>query len=108
MHLLGFSQTDAPQVMEWAKDLMESGFPATHRNREGVEGFLNGFPDFARYIDDRIEERRTHPRDDVTTRLLELEIDGARLTPRQLRAMVRNLITGGLTTTSQLLGNLLY
>jgi cytochrome P450 len=50
----------------------------------------------------------TLPRDDVTTRLLELEIEGERLTPRQLRAMVRNLITGGLTTTSQLLGNLLY
>ncbi|TMK82616.1 MAG: cytochrome P450 [Actinobacteria bacterium] len=59
-------------------------------------------------IDDRINERRTNPQDDVTTRLLELEVDGERLTPRQLRAMVRNLITGGLTTTSQLLGNLLH
>ena len=40
--------------------------------------------------------------------MLELEVEGERLTPRHLRAMVRNLITGGLTTTSQLLGNLLY
>ncbi len=107
VHLLGFPEEDAPQIMAWAKDLIESGFPGTHRNREGVEGFLEGFPEFARYIDDRIEERRRQPRDDVTTRLLELEVDGERLTPRQLRAMVRNLITGGLTTTSQLLGNLL-
>src|SRR5207244_9959641 len=60
------------------------------------------------HLDDRIEERRRDPRDDVTTKLLELEVDGHRLTPRQLRAMVRNLITAGLTTTSQLLGNLLY
>jgi cytochrome P450 len=108
VHVLGFPEEDAPQIMAWAKDLIESGFPGTHRNREGVEGFLDGFPDFAGYIDDRIEERRGHPRDDVTTKLLELEVDGERLTPRQLRAMVRNLITGGLTTTSQLLGNLLY
>ena len=107
VHLLGFPEEDAPQVMAWAKELIESGFPGTHRNREGVEGFAEGFPDFAGYIDDRIEERRRQPRDDVTTKLLELEVDGERLTPRQLRAMVRNLITGGLTTTSQLLGNLL-
>lgn len=108
VHLLGFPQDDAPQIMAWAKELIESGFPGTHRNREGVEGFSEGFPDFAGYIDDRIEERRRQPRDDVTTKLLELEVDHARLTPRQLRAMVRNLITGGLTTTSQLLGNLLF
>jgi cytochrome P450 len=108
VHILGFPEEDAPQLMQWAKDLIESGFPGTHRNREGVEGFKEGFPDFADYIDARIEERRTEPRDDVTTKLLELEVDGERLTPRQLRAMVRNLITGGLTTTSQLLGNMLY
>jgi hypothetical protein len=108
VHLLGFPKQDAPQIMAWAKDLIESGFPGTHRNRDGVEGFLEGFPEFADYIDDRIEERRRSPDDDVTTKLLELEVDGQRLTPRQLRAMVRNLITGGLTTTSQLLGNLLY
>ena len=36
----------------------------------------------------------------------QLEVDGERLSRRQLRALVRNLITGGLTTTSQLLGNL--
>jgi cytochrome P450 len=108
VHILGFPEQDAPQLMHWAKDLIESGFPGTHRNREGVEGFKEGFPAFADYIDARIEERRSEPRDDVTTKLLELEVDGERLTPRQLRAMVRNLITGGLTTTSQLLGNLLH
>jgi cytochrome P450 len=108
VHLLGFPPEDAPQIMFWAKDLIESGFPGTHRNREGVEGFAAGFPDFAGYLDARIDERRSEPRDDVTTRLLELEVDGEGLTPRQLRAMVRNLVTGGLTTTSQLLGNLLH
>ena len=108
VHVLGFPEDDAPQIMAWAKELIESGFPATHRNREGVEGFADGFPEFAGYIDARVDERRTQPRDDVTTKLLELEVEGQRLTPRQLRAMVRNLITGGLTTTSQLLGNLLY
>jgi cytochrome P450 len=108
VHLLGFPESDAPQIMAWAKDLIESGFPATHANRDGVKGFLHGFPDFAGYIDARIEERRATPQNDVTTKLLELDVDGQRLNSDQLRAMVRNLVTGGLTTTSQLLGNLLH
>ena len=70
-------------------------------------GSRRGSRSSPRYIDARIGERRNAPRDDVTTKLLELEVEGELLTPRQLRAMVRNLITGGLTTTSQLLGNLL-
>src|SRR5207248_9417664 len=104
----GLPEEDGLKTMAWAQWLVASGFRATHRNRDGVAGFADGFPDFAGYIDDRIDERRTNPQGDVTRKLLELGVDGARLTRRQLRAMVRNLITGGLTTTSQLLGNMLH
>jgi cytochrome P450 len=114
VHLLGFPPEDADTIAAWAKELMESGFPATNRSHRG-EGFGAAFPDFAGYIDDRIAQRsaaleagRERVPDDVLTRLVELAVDGERLPPRQLRALVRNLITGGLTTTSQLLGNLLH
>jgi cytochrome P450 len=123
VHLLGLPESDAEMIAGWAKELMESGFPATNRSSRG-EGFAAAFPDFARYIDDTISRRqaefrsgtdvptRDHAREDrphdVLTRLLELEVDGVRLRHRQVRALVRNLITGGLTTTSQLIGNLLY
>src|SRR5438874_10826449 len=114
VHLLGFPAADADTIAVWAKELMESGFPATNRSHRG-EGFANAFPDFAGYIDDKIAERAAelragrdaHP-EQVLTRLIQLEVDGVRLTPRQLRALVRNLITGGLTTTSQLLGNVIH
>ena len=114
VHLLGLPPSDADTIAAWAKELMESGFPATNRSERG-EGFANAFPDFAGYIDAKIAERSreleegvdTHP-DEVLTRLIRLEVDGVRLTPRQLRALTRNLITGGLTTTSQLLGNLVH
>jgi cytochrome P450 len=114
VHLLGFPGEDADTIAAWAKELMESGFPATNRSHRG-EGFASAFPDFAGYIDERIAARASdlqagrddHP-DEVLTRLIRLEVDGTHLTPRQLRALVRNLITGGLTTTSQLLGNLIH
>jgi cytochrome P450 len=113
VHLLGFPAEDADQIASWAGGLMVSEFPRTNRTERG-EGFAGAFPEFARYIDDKIDhrvhlvERGKDTPDDVLTRLVQLEVDGERLTPRQLRALTRNLITGGLTTTSQLLGNLLH
>ena len=110
VHMLGFPATDADDIARWAKELMESGFSKTNRSARG-EGFATAFPEFAGYIDDRIASRRAelaagrdeHP-DEVLTRLIKME----ELDPRQVRALVRNLITGGLTTTSQLLGNVVH
>jgi cytochrome P450 len=112
VYLLGFDPDDADQLARWAKELMESTFPAYNRTDRG-EGFAAAFPEFAGYIDDRIAERTAQlrdgeNRDDVLARLIELQVDGDPLPHRQVRALVRNLITGGLTTTSQLLGNLLH
>jgi cytochrome P450 len=111
VHILGFDAADADRLARWAKGLMESTFPATNRTERG-EGFAAAFPEFAGYIDEQIERRTaqladgTAP-DDVLARLLQLTDEGERLPHRQIRALVRNLITGGLTTTSQLLGNVL-
>jgi cytochrome P450 len=112
VHLLGLPPEDADRLAAWAKELMESGFPATNRSDRG-EGFAAAFPDFASYIDGKIDERATELAggrrpEGVLTRLLELEVEGEPLPRRQVRALVRNLITGGLTTTSQLLGNVIH
>jgi len=112
VHILGFDPGDADQLAVWAKTLMESTFPASNRTARG-DGFAGAFPEFAAYIDAHIDERAKQlaagaAPDDVLARLLELTDDGERLPRRQIRALVRNLITGGLTTTSQLLGNLLH
>jgi cytochrome P450 len=112
VHLLGFDPADAERLAAWAKELMESSFPATNRTDRG-EGFAAAFPEFAGYIDDRFDERaaeldRGDKPDDVLAKLLTLTVDGAPLPRSQLRALVRNLVTGGLTTTSQLLGNLIH
>lgn len=112
VHLLGLDARDADQLARWAKELMESSFPATNATERGL-GFAAAFPEFAGYIDDRIDERASALSEgaepsDVLTRIVALEVDGAPLPRRQVRALVRNLITGGLTTTSQLLGNLVH
>jgi cytochrome P450 len=114
VRLLGMPDEDADRLAAWAKELMESEFPRTNRTERG-EGFAAAFPEFAGYIDEWIDRREAEgagaPDDDgsdVLSRLLRLDVDGERLSRRTVRALVRNLITGGLTTTSQLLGNLLF
>jgi cytochrome P450 len=113
VHLLGFPAEDADTIAGWAGELMVSEFPRTNRTERG-EGFAGAFPEFAGYIDEKVDhrlrdvERGKDVPADVLTRLVQLEVDGERLNRNQLRALTRNLITGGLTTTSQLLGNLLY
>jgi cytochrome P450 len=112
VYLLGFDPADADRLARWAKELMESPFPATNQTERGV-GFAAAFPEFAGYIDARLDERATEladgdAPDDVLAKLLTLTVDGEPLPRRQVRALVRNLITGGLTTTSQLLGNLVH
>ena len=112
VYLLGFPAEDADDLARMAKELMESEFPLRNRTDRG-EGFANAFPEFAGYIDAQIDAREDalragETRTDVVSRLVQLEIDGVRLSRTQARALTRNLITGGLTTTSQLLGNLLH
>jgi len=112
VYMLGLDPADATQLAAWAKGLMESTFPATNRTERG-EGFAGAFPEFAAYIDAHIETRAAQladgsAPDDVLARLLQITEEGEQLPRRQIRALVRNLITGGLTTTSQLLGNLLH
>src|SRR2546428_2231743 len=111
VHLLGFPASDADTIATWAGELMVSEFPRTNRTERG-EGFAGAFPEFAGYIDDTVDHRmraieRDKPvPDDVLTRLVQLEVDGGRLSRNQLRALTRNLITGGLTSAIHLLRDL--
>src|SRR5579864_7009694 len=87
VHLLGLPPEDSDQLAAWAKELMESGFPATNRSHRG-EGFAAAFPDFAGYIDARIDQRTDelargdHP-EGVLTRLLELDVETGERLPRR-------------------------
>ena len=57
------------------------------------------------YFDAVIADRRTHPRQDLVTELLNAEVDGHRLTPVMLRNVLDLLIGSGFHTTLHALGN---
>src|SRR3954471_24436885 len=56
VHLLGFPADDADTIAGWAKELMVSEFPRTNRTERG-EGFAGAFPEFAGYIDEKVDHR---------------------------------------------------
>ncbi len=53
-------------------------------------------------LDEVIAARRDEPADDLISELLQLEVDGERLDDAALQAVLRNLIAGGLDTTTSL------
>ena len=53
-------------------------------------------------------ERRSDPRDDMTSLLVQLEVDGAPLTDEQVLKILMNLVGGGVDTTTSLTAWALY
>ena len=112
VHLLGFPMDDSTRIAAWSKEVMESEWPAMNRTERG-EGMAGAFPEYTAYVDDFIRQLRQDMSagaagDSLIARLMSEDISGELLTDRQLRALVFNLLLGGLTTTAQLLGNMIY
>jgi cytochrome P450 len=59
------------------------------------------------YVDGLVADRRTHPRDDLVTSLVEASAEGDRLTPLEVRAMIGGLLFAGFDTTRNQLGHAL-
>lgn len=112
VHLLGFPMEDSPRIAAWSKEVMESEWPAMNRTERG-EGMAGAFPEYTEYVDAHIGRAREQldegsGPETFTTRLLGTEVEGQYLSDRQVRALVFNALLGGLTTTAQLLGTMIY
>jgi cytochrome P450 len=60
------------------------------------------------YYADMLAERRRRPTDDLTTALLDAEIDGDRLTDDEIIAFLFLMVVAGNETTTKLLANAIY
>jgi cytochrome P450 len=112
VHLLGFPMQDATQIATWSKEVMESEWPAMNRTERG-EGMEGAFPEYTAYVDEFVRALRADVAsgkegEGLLTRLITADVGGEQLSTRQMRALVFNLLLGGLTTTAQLLGNVIY
>jgi cytochrome P450 len=102
--LLGVPKADRAELRRWADTVV-------HRE-EGVQGMppeagaaaLRMLDYFVRMV----AEGRRSPRDDLTSALLAAEIDGDRLSDREVIGFLFLMVVAGNETTTKLLGNAVY
>jgi cytochrome P450 len=92
--------TDLPfedrfRLMDWVDTIMGDVEP--ERRRAAKDAILN-------YVDGIVDRRQAHPGDDVISHLVNGEVDGRPVTREEGRAMVANLVNGGLDTVRNMMG----
>jgi cytochrome P450 len=100
--MLGFPQDDADIFRRFIHVILEEvDRPAEERLQGREEGELDG------YLDDRIAEHLAEPRDDLTSFLLQAELNGERLHPDHVRGTMVLLLVAGIDTTWSAIGSAL-
>jgi cytochrome P450 len=102
--LLGVPSEDRPALRAWADLLL-------HRE-PGVQGLPPGAIEaggrILQYFTAMLADRRSHPRDDLTAALIAAELEGERLSDREIIGFLFLMIVAGNETTTKLLGNAVY
>ncbi len=94
--LLGIPIDDRAQFRGWVDDLLRS----TDQDRVRSSAM-----EFIGYINERIEQRRAQPGEDLLSQLIQAEEDGDRLDHTELLSSVFLLLVAGHETTVNLIGN---
>jgi cytochrome P450 len=105
--LLGIPVADRVIFRQWADALFSRNNQSTGIRVDAatLEAFVPTIREMNRYLLAYIQHRRTHPADDLTSRLVGAAIDGARLDDQEIIGFVGLLLLAGHITTAALLGN---
>lgn len=102
--LMGVPEPDRARIRALADGVM-------HRE-DGVSDVpgeaMQASADLLVYYADMVTQRRKQPSDDLTSALLEAEVDGDRLTDEEIMAFLFLMVVAGNETTTKLLANAAY
>jgi cytochrome P450 len=98
--MLGFPEKDEALFRKFVHDTLE-------RINEEPGSRLGG-DDLGEYIVGQIEDHRANPRDDLTSYLMDVEIDGNKLTDDMVAGMTILLLIAGIDTTWSAIGSSLW
>jgi cytochrome P450 len=103
VRMLGFPQEDADLFRRFIRMVLEDvGQSAEERQAQVDDGELDD------YMDARIAEHLDNPQDDLTTFLLDAELDGNKLAPDHVRGTMVLLMIAGIDTTWSAIGASLW
>jgi cytochrome P450 len=109
--LLGIPASDRALFRRWADSLFERSNAgpdeplAQLTSEEAVAAFAPAMHEMNAYLLDHIRARAATPADDLTSRLVRAEADGARLSDEEIVGFVGLLLIAGHITTTATLGN---
>ncbi|MEM9713029.1 MAG: cytochrome P450 [Actinomycetota bacterium] len=99
--MLGFPAEDDDLFREFVHTVLEQ-INAEPESRRAA------FQRLDEYIDTQIRDHVANPRDDLTSYLLELELDGNKLAPEHVRGSIVLLLIAGIDTTWSAIGSSLW
>lgn len=102
--LLGLSDEAQARIEEWAWDFARAGDPMTATS-ETLDRGNSAARGFYAFFEEALEARRSHPRKDLMTSLVEAEENGKGLSREEAIATCVLLLQAGHETTADLLGN---
>lgn len=102
--LVGVPQEDRRRLRELADAVMHRDDGVTDVPKAALVAAM----DLLVYYADMVKQRRRTPHDDLTSALLEAEIDGDRLGDDEIMAFLFLMVVAGNETTTKLLGNAMY
>lgn len=102
--MMGVPVADRDEVRRLADLLVHREAGVRDVPPAGMEAAIELFS----YYGDMVKQRRRQPTDDLTSALVEAELDGDRLTDQEIMAFLTLMVVAGNETTTKLLGNALF
>jgi len=96
--MIGVPEDRREAFLDWTEAMVESG---EDRIQQTIQAATNIYAEFSKLL----AERRTTPRDDLMSALVDAEIDGERLSEEDLLGFCFTLIVAGNDTTTNLIAN---
>ena len=103
--VLGFPQKDIDDLARWGNAQVRAFvYGRGHRNQLSAEEIAEQFRElegFKEYVQDKVEEKRQQPEDDMISFLTQVEYEalGRKLTDMEINGVVYAMVIGGLETT---------
>ena len=107
MEMMGMPIADAPSVTRWGDAIMHLGDMIMGGEIAAKASAFYGVAkqEMQPYLAALLAERRSAPRDDLMTRLVQAEVDGQHLTDDEMFGFFQLLLLAGTETTTNLLAN---
>jgi cytochrome P450 len=105
--MLGVPIADADRITRWGDALIRLGDTVSGgaRAAEAARVYGAAKAEMRPYLETLLAARRTDPRDDLLTRLLQAEVDGRHLTEDEIFSFFQLLLLAGTETTTNLIAN---